>query len=64
MQLKYQKKRQALQILKKLKLLNKLDNINILFNIMIIIIDKRSNNLIIMNVQELKWNLQMKIQKN
>ena len=42
MLLKYYKKDQEIQILKKLKLLNKLDNMKILYNIMNIIIDKKN----------------------
>ena len=39
-------------------------NIKIQYNIMITIIDKKKNNLIILNILQLKWMLQNKIQKN
>ena len=64
MLLKYYKKDQEIQILKKLKLLNKLDNMKIQYNIMITIIDKKMKNIIILNILQLKWKLQKQIQKN
>ena len=50
---------QVVQIFQKLKLFNKLKIIimNIQFNIMIVDIDKKNNNLILMNILQLKWIL-------
>ena len=56
---------QVVQILQKLKLFNKLKIIkmNIQFNIMIVDIDKKNNNLILMNILQLKWILHILTQK-
>ncbi len=63
MQLKLCKTNQVILILKKLKLPNKLVNMKIQFNIMIIIIDNKNKNLMILNILQLKWKLQKLIQK-
>ena len=58
---------QVAQIFQKLKLFNKLKiikiKINIQFNIMIVDIDKKNNNLILMNILQLKWILYILILK-
>ncbi len=62
---------QKYQILQKLKLFKKskvikkiINNIQkIQYNIMIFDIDKKSNNFQLMNILQLKWILQIKIQK-
>ena len=56
---------QVVQILQKLKLFNKLKIIkmNIQLNIMIVDIDKKNNNLILMNILQLKWILYILILK-
>ena len=50
---------QVVQIFQKLKLFKnlKIKVMNIQFNIMIVDIDKKSNNLIFMNILQLKWIL-------
>ena len=50
---------QVVQILQKLKLFNKLKIriMSIQFNIMIVDIGKKNNNLILMNILQLKWIL-------
>ena len=57
---------QVVQIFQKLKLFNKLKIkiMNIQFNIMIVDIDKKNNNLILMNILQLKWILYILILKN
>ena len=57
---------QVVQIFQKLKLFNKLKVIimNIQFNIMIVDIDKKNNNLILMNILQLKWILYILTLKN
>ena len=45
---------QEILILKKFKLFSKLDNMNILYNIMTIIIDKNKINLVNKNILQLK----------
>ena len=59
MQLKLCKINQVVQILEKLKLYKKLkiNKIQIQFNIMIVDIDKKNNNLMFMNILQLKWIL-------
>ena len=59
---------QVVQIFQKLKLFNKFNKIkvkikNIQFNIMIVDIDKKNNNLILMNILQLKWILYIQILK-
>ena len=56
---------QVVQIFQKLKLFNKLKVIimKIQSNIMIVDIDKKNNNLILMNILQLKWILYILIQK-
>ena len=45
----------------KLKLFNKLENMNILYNIMTIIIDKNKKHILSLNILQLKWKLQILI---